>query len=46
MLDEHHVDYVPEKEARKFSPEWNMFFNLNTREDVQEYLQRNEGNGA
>ncbi|MCR3956973.1 MAG: molybdenum cofactor guanylyltransferase [Gudongella sp.] len=46
MLDEHSVDYVPEKEARKFSPEWNMFFNLNTREDVREYLQRNEGNGV
>ncbi|WP_409227219.1 molybdenum cofactor guanylyltransferase [Gudongella sp. SC589] len=46
MLDEHSVEYVPEKEARRFSPDWNMFYNLNTREDVQEYLQRNEGNGA
>lgn len=45
MLKGVQVDFVPEKEAREFSPEWNMFFNLNTREDIQEYLQRNEENG-
>lgn len=45
MLKDYRVDFVPEKEAREFSPEWNMFFNLNTREDIQEYLQRNEENG-
>lgn len=43
MLKDHPVDFVPENEARKFSPEWGMFFNLNTRENIQEYLQRNEG---
>lgn len=46
MLDDQSVDYVPESVARSFSPEWEMFFNLNTREDMEEYLQRNEGNGA
>ena len=46
MLKDQEVDYVPEEEARRFSPEWNMFFNLNTREDMEEYLQKNEGNGV
>lgn len=30
--------YIEEKEAREFSPDWNMFFNLNTINDVEEYL--------
>lgn len=46
MLKDYPVDFVPEKEARDFSPEWNMFFNLNTREDIQEYLQRDEAYGV
>lgn len=32
--------YIPEEEARKFSPDWDMFFNLNTREDLADYLTR------
>ncbi|MGM0395653.1 MAG: molybdenum cofactor guanylyltransferase [Bacillota bacterium] len=46
MLRDYPVDYVPENSAREFSPEWNMFFNLNTKEDVEEYLQRDEGHGV
>jgi len=46
MLKDQEVDYVPEEEARRFSPEWNMFFNLNTREDMEEYMQKNQGNGV
>ena len=29
---------VPEVTARSFSPDWSMFWNINTREDVEEYL--------
>lgn len=29
--------YIEEKEARKFSPNWDMFFNLNTKEDLGKY---------
>ena len=46
MLKDQEVDYVPEEEARRFSPEWNMFFNLNTREDMEEYMQKNQGSGV
>lgn len=31
--------YIREKEARKFSPNWDMFLNLNTREDLNSYLE-------
>lgn len=30
--------YIKEKEAREFSPDLSMFFNLNTIEDVENYL--------
>lgn len=31
--------YIEEKQARKFSPNWDMFFNLNTKEDLGKYQQ-------
>lgn len=34
---------IPETTARKYSPDWDMFFNLNTREDVSTYLKREGG---
>lgn len=30
--------YIEEKDARRFSPGWNMFLNLNTRDELLEYL--------
>jgi Molybdopterin-guanine dinucleotide biosynthesis protein A len=30
--------YVEEKDARRYSPNWEMFFNLNTREDLDSYI--------
>lgn len=30
--------YVPEEAARKFSPDWSMFTNLNTKEDIENYI--------
>lgn len=32
------IAYVEEKEARKFSPNWDMFLNLNTKEDLDKFL--------
>jgi molybdenum cofactor guanylyltransferase len=31
--------YIPENAARNFSPDWEMFCNLNTREDLENYLE-------
>lgn len=30
--------YIEEKEARKYSPDWSMFINLNTKDDLHKYL--------
>lgn len=32
------VTYIEEKEARKFSPNWDMFLNLNTKEDLANFI--------
>jgi molybdopterin-guanine dinucleotide biosynthesis protein A len=34
--------FIEEKIARKYSPNWNMFINFNTKEDVETYLKENE----
>lgn len=31
--------YLEEDEARRFNPNWDMFLNLNTRDDVENYLE-------
>lgn len=36
------VYYIKEEEARKFSPKWEMFLNLNTREDLEKYEKLNK----
>lgn len=33
--------YVEEEEARMFSPNWDMFLNLNTKEDLEYFLKDN-----
>ncbi len=38
MLKDLNISYVEEKEARKYSPNWDMFLNLNTKEDLSKYL--------
>lgn len=30
--------YIKEEEARKFSPNWDMFLNLNTKEELKKYI--------
>lgn len=38
------IIYIDESEARVFSPNWEMFLNLNTKEDLHQYLE-NISNG-
>ncbi|NLX62893.1 MAG: molybdenum cofactor guanylyltransferase, partial [Tissierellia bacterium] len=33
------VCYIEEEEARRFSPNWDMFLNLNTKEELNDYLR-------
>lgn len=42
MLKNLNIKYIEEHDARKFSPNWDMFLNLNTREDLNEYLETNK----
>lgn len=35
--------YIDEKCARKYSPNWDMFLNLNTKEDLDRYITSFEG---
>lgn len=32
------ICYIEEEEARKFSPNWDIFLNLNTKEELNDYL--------
>ena len=41
-LPEDRTCYISEEKARSFSPNWDMFFNLNTKEDVEKYLKEFE----
>lgn len=41
LLDKLEVHYISEEEARKFSPNWDMFLNLNTKEDLNDFLKNN-----
>jgi len=38
LFEEAEVIYIPESKAREFSPNWEMFMNLNTRYDLKLYL--------
>lgn len=38
MLKSLNIKYIEEIDARTFSPNWDMFLNLNTREDLDRYL--------
>ncbi len=33
-------NYIQESEARKFSPNWDMFLNLNTKDDLNDFLNK------
>jgi molybdopterin-guanine dinucleotide biosynthesis protein A len=38
LIKDLNITYIQEKEARKFSPNWDMFLNLNTQEDLDKFL--------
>ncbi len=40
LLKKLSVLYVPEQEARTFTPDWSLFCNLNTREEYLAYLKQ------
>lgn len=42
LFEEAEVLYVPESKAREFSPNWEMFMNLNTRNDLNQYMAMEE----
>ncbi len=39
LLEKLYVLYIEEENARKFSPNWDMFFNMNTRHDIEMYME-------
>ncbi len=39
LLSKLPVHYIEEAKAREFSPNWDMFLNLNTREDLNDFLK-------
>lgn len=39
LLKEVDTLYIPEAEARAFSPDWSLFLNLNTREKYEAFMQ-------
>ncbi len=40
LLKNLEVHYISEEEARRFSPNWDMFLNLNTKEDLYNFLSK------
>ena len=40
LLDDLQIHYIKENIARQFSPDWDMFLNLNTIEDVGIYIEK------
>ncbi|HLR20521.1 MAG TPA: molybdenum cofactor guanylyltransferase [Tissierellaceae bacterium] len=38
FLKNHNIFYIEEDMARKYTPNWEIFLNLNTQEDLDEYL--------
>lgn len=38
LIKDLNITYIEEMETRKFSPNWDMFLNLNTKEELDKYL--------
>lgn len=43
LIKDYKMTYISEDEAREFSPDWDMFLNLNTRQDLFSYLNNSSG---
>lgn len=39
LLEKLPIYYIEEEKAREFSPNWDMFLNLNTKEDLRDFLK-------
>lgn len=39
VFKDSNIKYIDESKARKFSPNWDMFLNLNSKEDLSRYLK-------
>src|SRR5699024_458784 len=39
LIEKLDIHYIKEKEARSFSPKWEMFLNLNTKEDLENFVK-------
>lgn len=39
LIKKLNVHYIEEAKAREFSPNWDMFLNLNTKEELEDYLR-------
>jgi molybdopterin-guanine dinucleotide biosynthesis protein A len=44
LLENKKCCYISEEDARKFSPDWDMFLNLNTKKDLENYIKENPTN--
>lgn len=38
LIKDFYISYISEEDARRFSPNWDMFINLNTMDDLDNYL--------
>lgn len=43
LIKDLNITYIDEDDARRFSPNWHMFLNLNTKEDLNNYLENISG---
>lgn len=43
LIKDFNITYIKESDARKFSPNWDMFLNINTKEDLYNYLDNADG---
>lgn len=39
LIEKINVHYITEEKARSFSPNWDMFLNLNTKEELKDFLK-------
>lgn len=45
LLKKYNVDYIEESEARRFTLDWSLFLNLNSQDELNEYLKKRTGDG-
>lgn len=43
LTDKVNTFYIKEQDARKYSPNWDMFLNINTKEDLNSYINSLDG---